>query len=158
MLFGEILKEFPLFEGLDDTALKEVAELCHERRYDGGAICFVQGRKATELHLCRSGSVDIIVRLHEPWGIEVTVHTVNGGEVLGWSALVEPYIYTASAKCVENTTDICINASDLMNFLKRRPDIGYQVMMYLSAVVSARLTETRLKLAKAVASAVHQEW
>ena len=158
MVSGEVLKEFRLFEGLDDGALKEVAELCHERRYDEGAICFVQGRKATELHLCRSGRVDIIVRLQVPWGIEVTVHTVNGGEILGWSALVEPYIYTASAKCAERTTDICINASDLMNFLKRKPHIGYQVMTDLSAVVSSRLIETRLKLAKAVARAVHQEW
>ena len=158
MVSGEVLKEFGLFERLDDGALKEVAGLCRERSYDEGAICFVQGRKATELHLCRSGRVDIIVKLRVPWGIEVVVHTVKRGEILGWSALVGPYIYTASAKCTERTTDICINGSDLMDFFERKPHIGYQVMTNLSAVVSSRLTESRLKLAEAIARAIHQEW
>ncbi len=154
MIPYEDLKGFGLFEQLTNGELMDIAMLCRKHSYDEGVTCFVQGREATEFHLCRSGRVDIIVKLGMPWDIEATVHTVTGGEVLGWSALVGPYIYTASAKCIERTQDIYINGSDLRNLFKGRQHMAYEVMTNLSAVISSRLTETRLKLAEAVARAV----
>lgn len=154
MIPYEALREFGFFEQLTDGELMDIAVLCHKHCYDEGATCFVQGREATEFHLCRSGRVDIIVKLGVPWDIEATVHTITGGEILGWSALVRPYIYTASAKCIERTQDIYINGSDLRNLFKGRHRMAYEVMTNLSAVISSRLTETRLKLAEAVARAV----
>ncbi|HEY50200.1 MAG TPA: cyclic nucleotide-binding domain-containing protein [Dehalococcoidia bacterium] len=158
MISHEILKEFALFEGINDEVLKDIAELCHERSYGEGDSCFLQGRKATELYLCRSGRVDVTVQVREPWGMEVTVHTATVGELFGWSAMVEPYVYTASAKCQERTEAICINRSDLLDFFRKRPEVGYLVMTNLGAVISSRLTESRLKLSKAMAAAANLEW
>ena len=70
MISHEVLKEFALFEGVNDEVLKDIAKLCHERSYREGTPCFLQGRKATELYLCRSGSVDVTVQVREPWGME----------------------------------------------------------------------------------------
>ena len=158
MISHEILKEFALFEGVNDEVLKDIAELCHERSYREGDSCFLQGRKATELYLCRSGRVDVTVQVREPWGMEVTVHTARAGELFGWSAMLEPYVYTASAKCQERTEVICINRSDLTNFFRKKPEVGYLVMTNLGAVISSRLTESRLKLSKAMAAAANLEW
>jgi len=154
----EILKEFALFEGVNDEVLKDIAELCHEHSYREGTPCFLQGRNATELYLCRSGRVDVTVQVREPWGMEVTVHTARAGELFGWTAMLEPYIYTASAKCQERTKVICINRSDLANFFRERPEVGYLVMTNLGAVISSRLAESRLKLSKAMAAAANLEW
>ena len=90
MISQEVLKEFAFFESLNDDVLKEIAELCHECSYSDGDPCFLQGRKATELYLCRSGTVDVTVQIREPWGMEVTVHTGKAGELFGWSAMLEP--------------------------------------------------------------------
>lgn len=158
MISHEILKEFALFEGVNDDVLKDIAALCHERSYREGELCFLQGRKATELYLCRIGSVDVTVRVREPWGMEVTVHTARADEIFGWSAMLEPYIYTASAKCQERTKVICINRSDLINFFREKPEVGYLVMTNLGTVISSRLTESRLKLSKAMAAAANLEW
>ena len=158
MLSTRVLKEFALFKGVSDEALREIAELCHERSYRKGDPCFLQGRKATELYLCRSGRVNVTVQIREPWGMEVTVHTARAGELFGWSAMLEPYVYTASAKCQERTEVICINRSDLINFFKEKPEIGYLVMTNLGTVISSRLTESRLKLSKAMAAAANLEW
>ena len=158
MLSTLVLKECALFEGVNDEVLKDIAELCHERSYRKGASCFLQGRKATEVYLCRSGRVDVTVQIREPWGMEVTVHTSRAGELFGWSAMLEPYVYTASAKCRERTKVICINRSDLINFFRNRPEVGYLVMTNLGAVISSRLTESRLKLSKAMAAAANLEW
>jgi len=158
MVSAEVLKEFGLFKGLADSELTKIADICREHTHGEGELCFVQGRKATQLHLSVRGKVDILVRVHEPWGIEVAVHTAKGGEVFGWSALVEPNIYTASAKCVEKVEGLSIEASDLLNLFQENPHIGYIVMKNLSALVSARLTQTREKLAKELAAVSNREW
>ena len=158
MISHETLKEFSLLEGVNDEVLKDIAKLCHERSYKEGDPCFLQDRNATELYLCRSGSVDVTVQVREPWGMEVTVHTAKAGELFGWSAILEPYVYTASAKCQERTEVICINRSDLIDFFGKKPEAGYLVMTNLGAVISSRLTESRLKLSKAMAAAANLEW
>jgi len=158
MISIQILKEFGLFKGLGNSELSQIAKLCHERSLDDGASCFVQGNKATEIHLCRSGKVNIVVKIHEPWGMEVMVHTAKAGEVFGWSALVEPYIYTASARCDGKIEEIYIKGSELIDLFEQSPHIGYNLMSNLSAGISSRLTETREKLTKAIAAASNKDW
>jgi CRP-like cAMP-binding protein len=158
MVYAKVLKELALFEGLNDTELAKIAGICHERTFDDGAMCFVQGREAVELHLCRNGKVDIQVRVYEPLGITVIVHTAKVGEIFGWSALVKPCIYTASAKCVGKVEEIYIRSQDLVHLFEENPRIGYTVMRNLSTSISSRLTETREKLTKEVAAAASREW
>lgn len=158
MVDMKVLKEFSLFTGLDDSKLSKVAALCYERTLNDGALCFSQGNKATELHLCRSGRVDIVVRIHEPWGTEVVVHTVKPGEAFGWSALVGPYFFTASAKCVGKVGEIYVKGAELLKFFDEDPATGYIVMRNLGTLISSRLTESREKLTKAVAAATNKEW
>ncbi|MBM3166792.1 MAG: cyclic nucleotide-binding domain-containing protein [Chloroflexi bacterium] len=158
MVPNEALRQYSLFKGVDDKELAKLAPLCHEKTYDAGAALFNQGNKASKLHLCKKGSVDIIVHLTEPWGIDVTVHKAKAGEIFGWSSLVEPHIYTASAKCSEKTEVIQIEASDLARLFEENPHLGYVVMANLSAVISSRLGEYRQKLAVEIASTIKKEW
>ncbi len=90
--------------------------------------------------------------------MEVTVHTAKPGEVFGWSALVEPYIYTASAKCVGKVEEIYLKGQDLMGLFEQSPHTGCVVMRNLSSSISSRLTETRDKLTKSIAAASNKEW
>ena len=154
MVSVQILKGFGVFKGLDDSELSKLVELCRERTFGEGAFCFHQGKRAMELHLCRSGKVDIVVELSQPSGIvEVTVHTVEPGEVFGWSAVVEPHIYTGSARCTERTVDICIKGSNLTDLFEQNPRMGYIIMRNLSSAVSSRLADTRQKLTALMATA-----
>ena len=121
-------------------------------------MLFKQGNKASKLHILHSGVLDIVVRLNEPHGIEVTVRKVKPGEVLGWSSLVEPYIYTASAKCSENADLFYIEASDLIDIFKQESHIGYIFMRNLSTVISSRLTEYTHKLGVELAISIKKEW
>ncbi len=158
MISVQVLKGFSVFKGLDDGELSKLVELCRERTFKKGSFCFHQDKRAMELHLCRSGKVDIVVELSKPTGIvEVTVHTVDEGEVFGWSAVVGPHTYTASAKCTEKTEDICIKGSDLIKLFEQSPRIGYIVMRNLNSAVSSRLADTRQKLTMLMDPAVGRE-
>ena len=152
------LKRFGVFKGLEDDEMAAIAELCRERTFGKGAVCFSQGKRAMELHLCRSGKVDIVVELSQPSGTtEIAVHTAMAGEVFGWSAVVEPHVYTASARCAEKTEDICIKGADLLKLFEQNTRIGYVVMRNLSSAVSSRLADIRRKLSMAMAAAKSEE-
>ena len=148
MISSQALKEFGLFNGLDDSELAKIAEFCHERNRKAGTICFTQGKNATDVHLCRRGKVDIIIQLYEPSGVEVKVHTINEGEVFGWSALVEPRTYSSSAKCAGRVEEVYIKGSDLLDLFEQNLHMGYVVMRNLSAIISSRLTQDRQRLSK----------
>lgn len=143
---ASVLKGFGLLKGLDGNELAQIAELCDERAFKEGERIFSEGTRATHLHLCRSGKVDIAIWVREPWNKDVTVHQAERGELFGWSALVAPYTYTASAVCGEDGEEIRIKGSDLLELFDRNPHITSVVCMNLSTEISARLTQTRQKL------------
>jgi CRP/FNR family transcriptional regulator, cyclic AMP receptor protein len=158
MIDKKELKEFTIFKGLSDAELASIVEICHERTLEKGKLLFNQGEKARELCLCRSGAVDIIVQLYEPHGIKVTVHNLKGGEIFGWSSLIKPKIYTASAICSQKTEEIYIKATDLLRLFEEKHHIGYIMMLNLSSVISSRLMEYRKKLAVEIASDIRKDW
>ena len=143
---ASVLKGFGLFKGLDGNELAQIAELCDERAFKEGERIFSEATRATHLHLCCSGKVDIMIWVREPWNKDVTVHQAEAGELFGWSALVMPYTYTASATAVVDGEEIRIKGSDLLELFDRNPHITSVVCMNLSTEISARLTQTRQKL------------
>ncbi len=142
------LKVFNLFHGLNDDELNRIVPLCRERSLKEGAFCFKQGAPASEMHLCRSGKVNIVVKHFEAPTIYVKIHTASRGDAFGWSALVEPYQYTASAICEENTEEIYLRRVDLFKLFDPFPHIGYTFMKNLASLVSSRLTEYAERLSK----------
>ncbi|MBM4463164.1 MAG: Crp/Fnr family transcriptional regulator [Chloroflexi bacterium] len=146
MVNASVLKSFTLFKGLDSNELARVAELCDERTLKKGDRIFSEGTRATHLHLCRSGKVDVVIWVREPWNKNVVVHQAGAGELIGWSAMVAPYTYTASAECVEAGEEIRITGLDLLKLLDYNPHTGLVVWRNLSAEISARLTQTRQRL------------
>ncbi len=146
MVTIEVLKGFEFFKGLGDSELSKIAGLCRVHTMQEGDQPFVEGTRARDLHLCRSGKVDITIWLREPWNTSVAVHRVEPGELFGWSALVAPYTYTASAVCVEPGEEIRVEGHDLLGMMDMNPAIGYKIMTNLDAEISARLMQTRQRL------------
>ena len=146
MVNVHILKGFELFKGLSEDSLAKIAELGHLYAIREGDRIFAETTKARDVHLCRSGKVDILIWVGQPWNRNIAVHRAGPGEVFGWSALVAPYIYTASAECVESGEEIRFKGSELITLFGQNPDIGYAIMENLSANVSLRLTQTRQRL------------
>lgn len=146
MVTAQVLKGFGLFKGLGDSELSKITEFCHVHTISEGDQIFVEGTRATDLHLCHSGKVDIMIWVREPWNKNVVVHRVESGELFGWSALVAPYTYTASAECVESGEEIRIMGHELLVMLDEYPIVGYRIMTNLDAEISARLMQTRQRL------------
>jgi signal-transduction protein with cAMP-binding, CBS, and nucleotidyltransferase domain len=151
MITIQELKSFKLFDGLSDEDLNRLAAIAQQRSHEKGTICFQQGTPASELHLCRSGQVDIVVRHFEAPTIRVKIDTLSEGQAFGWSALVAPYLYKASAICAKKTEEIYFRKEDLFKLFDQVPRVGYVFMKNLAAIISSRLTKYETKLSKDIA-------
>lgn len=140
------LLNYDAFKGLADSELDEIAKLCAPVAYEAGTTICKEGEPVERLYVVEEGKVAVEMSIPaEPKSPQrrVTVDIVTRGELLGWSALVEPYVFTMSAICLDRVRATAIDAAQLRNLLDREPQIGYKVMKSLVGVVSSRLELTR---------------
>ncbi len=82
---------------------------------------------------------------HRP-PMQVTVDIITKGDVMGWSAVVEPYLYTLGAKCIDDTKVITFDAEKLREILNADKALGFKFMHAIAKVIAARLTHTEIIL------------
>jgi signal transduction histidine kinase len=145
----QILSKFPIFEGLTDDELERIANLCRGEVYEAGMTIFEEGEAADYLYLVEEGEVVLEMELElQPYASpkQTIIEVATKGEAFGWSALVEPYIRTLSARCMERAKVIAIKGSDLLDLFDSEPHIGHRVMGRVTQIVAIRLRDTRQTL------------
>jgi len=145
----DTLESSELFAGLGRSHLEKVSVLCRGGSYKEGAMIFKEGDEAAELYILTEGQVALEMKVQPVPNlpaIPTAVEVVTKGGCLGWSALVEPYVYTLSARCMTNCTVLAIKGDMLQKTMAADPVLGYEVMKRLARVISLRLTYTRLRL------------
>lgn len=145
------LKQFNLFAGLDDSELAQVARLCTRRAFENASEIFSPGAPAADIFMLdgKNDAVQIEMPVTEH-GPRTVIHTLQKGEVFGWAALVPPHQRTATARCVERVSLICLNGKDLRELLDKSEHMGYVVMKNLSAILSTRLSHTTMALRREI--------
>lgn len=156
MVLVGVLEQFPVFAGLNQSMLQDVAGIASMRTYEPMERCFGEGEKGRKLYLLVRGRVSIERRLPQSWlhaeGVEhAVIHVVREQELFGWSAVVEPGILTASAHCAERSEVIEVEGKQLLAILDQHSPEGYKFMKRLAAVIASRLSETSERLLSEVA-------
>lgn len=147
------LKNSELFGGLATSYLEKLSPLCRGGSYRQGTMIFKEGSEATELYIMTDGRVAMEMELcpvpNRP-AIPTPVDIVTKGQCIGWSALVEPHIYTLSARCMTNCIALSIKGDVLRKVMNEDTGLGYEVMKRLSKIISNRLMDTRLRLTSGI--------
>ena len=136
------LKEFRVFQNLNDREVSLIAEYADEEVIPGGQRIFQEGSLATRLFLLEKGRVAIRMaadKVREPLEVEV----LHPGEIFGWSAVTEPYTFTAEAWTLEECKVIVLSSDVLRDIFKKNSHIGYLVMREVASVISERLKAMR---------------
>jgi CRP/FNR family transcriptional regulator, cyclic AMP receptor protein len=139
------LREFKVFDELNERELESVAKIAKTETLGTGARLTEIGSPASRLYLIKDGLVDVAVS--GPGGKEVVVDQVGPGDVIGWSTLTGPYLYTASCTCAERTGLIVLNGSRLRELFEMNNHIGYRVLKGMGSVISRRVTAIEKKCA-----------
>ncbi|MBI4188174.1 MAG: cyclic nucleotide-binding domain-containing protein [Chloroflexi bacterium] len=146
MTIKQILKGSQVFSALSDAELEKIASLVQEKQYEAGTAIFQEGDKAGELFVIQEGKVAgqmMLPKAQSASGRKITVDVMAQNEVIGWSALVEPYAYTLTAVCLQKVKALSINGNKLRDLLRDNPKMGYEIVKGLIRVVASRLNDTR---------------
>jgi CRP-like cAMP-binding protein len=130
------LHQFKIFRDLDFADLDAIGRIAHIREVACGEELITEGKSADELFLFLEGRASVKVR--DPEGRQVLIDEIGPGEVLGWSAAVEPYVYTASAWTTEPCELIVVNGQRLRQLCESNRRLGYQVTRGIGEVISRR--------------------
>ena len=143
----ECLRDTDIFAGLSDNDLGEIAKQCTQRDYQAGQNYAVQGDTVHQLLIVKEGKVAIKMQCEvKSCAQTITVVTLTNGRVCAWSALVPPYVLTASIECVERTQMVTIEASALLRIFEERPAVASTIMKNLAGIISSRLIDSRNQL------------
>ena len=145
MISPEVLRRYPYFAGVDEESLKAVAMIAEEKSVPAGTQMFSEGVPADTMNIIVRGEVSIQYVLGS--GERRTVDTLIEGDILGWSALVEPYKYTAVGTAAKDTLLVTIEAKGLRELCNKSPLLGYKLTTQISKLLAHRLESARVQLA-----------
>lgn len=128
------IMEADLFKGVSQRFITRIANGADEQNYKKDSVIFNRGEDAPHFYVLAAGDVHIDIG-----GAEGTLAVSRPGEVFGWSALVEPYRYTATARCVQDTKVIRISRDLLEAAIEEHPSEGLVVLKHLTGVIAGRL-------------------
>lgn len=156
MVSIKILKEANIFKSLNDAQLDELASIAVSETHRAGTLLYKEGDPATHLYIVEEGKV--FLQMETEMGsdrppMQVTVDTINGGQAMGWSALVEPHKYTLSCLCMENSKLVSFEADKLRELLNQDSALGVEVMKGIVKLLASRLNNTRILLISEMAMA-----
>ena len=133
MVPTERIRNVEIFQGLKDEELKIVARFCKELQVPEKNLLCEEGARADKLFILEEGTVS--VRFQK--GAAFEIH--GPGKILGWSFLVPPGRYTASAVTVTPSRLLVIKSPDFYELVHKHSRMGLKIMDSLAQVVSGRL-------------------
>lgn len=129
----EALKKNLLFQDLGPEQLKKIIGFSKRQTFEAGSLVFSPDEEAKQLFILEKGLVGIIIQIRP--GTQLTISTESKGGLFGWSALVPPHRYTASAKCLEQSQLLALEGAKLRELCYLKPDIGVRIMEDLPALL-----------------------
>lgn len=145
MISPEVLRRYPYFAQVQEESLKQLAMMAEEKRIPANTVLFREGDAAAHFSIILKGEVNVQYELGT--GELRTVDTFVDGDLLGWSAIIEPYKFTAMATAVQDLTLARIDAAKLRQLCERDPQLGYQLAIQVAKLLAHRLEGARVQLA-----------
>ena len=145
MISPEILRRYPYFAAISDESLKGLAMIAGEQVFPAATEIFREGDPARYLHVITKGEVNIQYLLGND---ELrTVDTLVDGDLLCWSALIEPYKTTARGIASKETHTVRLEAGKLRELCEQAPLLGFRLTTQVAKLLAHRLEGARIQLA-----------
>jgi rubredoxin len=142
---AESLHRIDLFRGLSGEERQKLRSLGKAERYPAHTVIFSEGAEAGYFYLLEEGQVSIESRLSR--GLRFPIMAVSSGQAFGWSALVVPHQYTATALSLTEVCAIAIPKEALLAMMRANPVLGLTIMEKVASIVASRVRSLELALA-----------
>jgi CRP-like cAMP-binding protein len=145
----DILRHSAIFRKLTDEQLKKIAAIASVETHPAGAVLYREGDPAGKFYIVVEGKVALDMQCDMGPNFpsrQVVVDVIAKGESMGWSAVVEPYIFTLSCLCLDRTELVAIDGVKLREIIDEDCGLGLAVMKAVAKMIATRLTHTRVVL------------
>jgi CRP-like cAMP-binding protein len=132
-----------LLSDLAPEQLAEISGLAEERSFETDERVLEMDKPADAFHVLRSGR--IAVEVDAPGRGPLIIETIGPGDVLGVSWLLPPYRWTFTARALEPTRTIAIDAASVRAMAERDPAFGYKLYQRFAVVIHSRLVSARVR-------------
>lgn len=148
MVSRETLRRYRLFAGQSIYMLDEIARFSDEVTLEAGDWLFQEREDASRLYLVMDGAVSLCLNLYLNGSSEHVEATspLGSGELVGWSAVIRPHIYTLGARTLRRSRLLAIQAEPLRDLLDDNPHFGYYFLKNMAEVMGDRLTSKCVQL------------
>jgi len=140
----DLLKEHDFFKEMPPKLVDDIAECGEKKSYKSGENLDREGDPADYMYIIRSGR--IAVQLHHPTKGDLTIMTLNSGDLAGFSWIIPPYRMQFDLKALEKTSVIEFDAKCLRDKCEKDYHLGYLLMQRSAAEMEKRLHSTRIQL------------
>ena len=149
MVSTALLKQFEFCNGMTDEQLENLASIATLETHHPDTMIYRIGEPATKFYFISKGKVAMVMDSnlgpHRP-PMQVNVDFLAGGEVMGWSALIEPHIYTLGGLCVLKTEVIAFEAELIRRMIDDDCSLGLKIMRSTAKIIAKRLQHFRILL------------
>lgn len=144
-----------IFKNLSSWELRRFSRMCEIREYDGDEVLVEQDTVGPDLVVLITGSVDILLRGRD--GAEVTVNTIQKGDVLGEASIFTNLPRTASAVARGGCLVAAIPRERLFAFCDKNAKAGLKIFTFVIYSLLKRLGATTRDLVAERESLVTRE-
>jgi len=138
------ISQLEILRGLDKQQRQDLKNLGRPEYYERDAIICTEGSDAKRFYLVEEGRVAVESQVAR--GMCFPLSIVYPGQAFGWSALVPPYVYTATVIALSQTRVITIEQDAFFSMVKADPSLGFIIMQNVACVVASRLRTVELAL------------
>jgi len=137
-----LLQDVEIFNGLTETELAVISQICQERLVNSGETITKQGEPGGEMYIITEGFVQVSIGSGSKERILVNL---GAGQIFGEMALVDKGPRSATVKAIANQTVVqVIRADDFDRTCNQNTHIGFIVMRNLASDISFKLRHRNL--------------
>ena len=153
----ELLRRSPTFEHFEAVNVDAIAAHARIRRVVAQEVIIEEGAPADHLYLLVKGAVQLSFQPpadgpSEPASSKprISIEVVRApGRLVGWSAMVEPARYRATATAMEPSRLMVLDRDFLEEYCAAHPAFGVAFMRRILSVLGNRLRAARIRLVAA---------
>ena len=135
------LEQYPLFSGLSDEALENLANAITKHTFARNAYIFYPGNPGVNLYLIESGMVRLFMINSN--GEEFLLNLSKAREVFGLPGLIGNGIRPAGAAAIETTILLTLSRADMDHFVDIYPQFARNLLIEMSNNLRNLLEYTR---------------
>jgi CRP-like cAMP-binding protein len=121
-----VLRGSPIFRGVAEDVLMEVAGLCRNRIYRRGEAVFKEGTAGTKLYGLISGR--LLITTTSEKGLELHLNVIEPGEIVGEIAFLDGGLRTATGRAADASTCFEIDRAAFFKLLERSPELSTHLL------------------------------